>query len=75
LKLRYDVPLSNFVFSFNLRRYNLVVGGEGALWFYRYHSRGAGALPHFEQPVPVGEEGGALYAGSHPVGRCRLTPA
>ena len=47
---------------------DLVVGGEGALWFYRYHSRGAvGALPHYEQPTHVGEEGGSMYAGSHPV--------
>lgn len=48
------------------RHPDLIVGGEGALWFYKYHSRGAGALPHFDQPVPVGEEGGALYGGSHP---------
>lgn len=46
---------------------DLIVGGEGSLWFYRYHSRGAGSLPHFEQPVAVGEEGGAMYGGSHPV--------
>ena len=25
-----------------------------------------GALPHYEQPVHVGEEGGAMYGGSHP---------
>jgi hypothetical protein len=28
LKLKYDEPLSNFVFKFNLRRYNMVATAD-----------------------------------------------
>ncbi|XRB15417.1 FG-GAP protein [Pseudoscourfieldia marina] len=46
---------------------HLLVGGEGALHFYRFHSHEAGAVPVYRQPVPVTEVGAALYGGSHPI--------
>jgi len=31
LKLKYDEPLSNFAFSFNLRHYTMACGNEGVV--------------------------------------------
>eukprot|EP00958_Prasinococcus_capsulatus_P010849 scaffold1066_cov421-Prasinococcus_capsulatus_cf.AAC.3 len=44
---------------------NLIVGGEGALYFYRFIAH-TGEAPVYMDPVPVREENAPLYAGSHP---------
>ncbi len=48
--------------------FGLVVGGEGALYFYRATGRrAADGAPTFRSPVPVLQENAELYAGSLPV--------
>lgn len=46
---------------------NLIVGGEGALQFYRFRGFAKEtAMPLFWDPRPVVEVGAMLYGGSHP---------
>lgn len=47
---------------------NLIGGGEGALYFYRFaESFTSGGAPVFEQPVAVIQESAELFGGSLPV--------
>ena len=45
----------------------LVVGGESAVYFYRFTGMSGDAFPTFEQPAPVLQHGAALFGGSLPV--------
>ncbi len=50
---------------------DLIVGGEGGLYWYRVTGRFDDEdKPFFDAPVPVLEEDAALYAGSLPVTNC-----
>jgi len=50
---------------------DLIVGGEGGLYWYRFSGRFSDqGKPLYDAPVPVLEEGAALYAGSLPVINC-----
>ncbi|MCM2274094.1 MAG: VCBS repeat-containing protein [Candidatus Didemnitutus sp.] len=50
------------------RGFGLIVGGEGALYFYRSTGlRDTGGAPTFRPPVPLLQENAELYAGSLPV--------
>jgi hypothetical protein len=46
---------------------DLIVGGEGALSYFRFAGFEAGGRPQFQDPVAVREEHALLYAGSLPV--------
>jgi hypothetical protein len=44
---------------------DLIAGGEGALYFYRFTGRfSGGGKPVYKEPVPVLEQGADLYSGS-----------
>ena len=56
LKLKYDEPLSNFAFKFNLRRYSAAAGAllaMAAFFVMPWPQSGAGAYtrPPFAQPA------------------------
>ena len=62
MKLKYDGPLSNFAFNFNLRRYTQVVLGPG------------GVLDNSDGGYAVGWGQDATLYDAAKVGRCRVTP-
>lgn len=46
---------------------DLIVGGEGALYYYVWSGRDHGGHPLYSEPQPVWQENALLYAGTLPV--------